>query len=88
MSNGLNSPAPHSLADALREQADECLRLAELEKLPDRRKGLKSLARSYAKLSDAVLIKIRQDPFFAEGGKSAPRKKKSRPWPGGDLKRA
>ena len=75
MNNGLNLSEPHSLADTLREQADECLRLAEREPLPDRRDGLKSLAQSYAKMSRAVLIKIRQDPFFAEGKRASPRKK-------------
>ena len=78
MSNGLNLTKPHTLADTLREQADECLRLAEREHLPDRRNGLKDLAQSYAKMSGAVLIKIRQDPFFAEGRRASPRKK-SRP---------
>ena len=45
---------PHSVVDALREQAADCLRQAMREKQPEASKSLKDLARSYLKIADTL----------------------------------
>ena len=50
---------PHSVIDALRQQAADCIRQAEVEKQPETSKALKGLARSYMKIAGIVFERLR-----------------------------